>query len=44
MIPFTIIDDSLTEGSEDLLIDLQTPTNATLGAQSSFSCIIQDND
>jgi len=44
MIPFTIIDDSLTEGSENLLIDLQTPTNATLGAQSSFTCIIQDND
>ncbi len=38
------IDDSQPEFSEDVVIDLQSPSNATLGTQQSHTYTILDND
>lgn len=39
-----VIDDSQPEFSEDVVIDLQSPSNATLGSQLSHTYTILDND
>ncbi|MCE5228994.1 FG-GAP-like repeat-containing protein [bacterium] len=43
-ITLTIYDDALDENDETIVIDLGTPTNATLGSPSSSTYTIQDND
>jgi hypothetical protein len=43
-ISFTVVDDSLDEFDETLLVDLSAATNATLGAPATHAYTIQDND
>lgn len=40
----TVVDDSLDEGRETVVITLGTPTNATLGANDTHTLTIQDDD
>ena len=39
-----IIDDSITEGSESVILTLSSPSNATLGSDSVHTYTITDND
>lgn len=43
-VPLTIIDDSLVEANETVVIALENPVNATLGANSQHTYTISDND
>ncbi len=43
-IPITIIDDTLHEPNETIIITLSNPTNATLGANTTYTYTIIDND
>jgi hypothetical protein len=43
-ISFTVNDDLLYEDDETVVVDLSTPTNATLASQATHSYTIQDND
>jgi hypothetical protein len=43
-ISFTVNDDLLYEDDETVVVDLSTPTNATLGSQATHCYTIQDND
>jgi len=42
--PIAIVDDSYAEGSETFTIGLNSPSGATLGAQSTATVTITDND
>ena len=39
-----IVDDSITEGSESVILTLSSPSNATLGSDSVHTYTISDND
>ncbi len=43
-IPITIINDSLAEPSETIVVTLSDPVGATLGANSTHTCTITDDD
>jgi len=43
-IAVTIINDTLDENDETIIVTLATPTNATLGATTEFTYTINDND
>jgi hypothetical protein len=43
-IPVTIVNDSLDEADETIVVTLSGPVNATLGAKSVHTYTIQDND
>jgi uncharacterized delta-60 repeat protein len=43
-ISITILDDAVTEGSETINLEIQNPTNASLGAQVTHVHTIQDNE
>lgn len=40
----TVIDDSLDEANEELLLSLSAPVNASLGSPASFTASLTDND
>jgi hypothetical protein len=40
----TVVDDSLVEPNETVIITLSSPTNATLGTNTSYTYTINDND
>lgn len=42
-ITFTLVDDSLFEGNESVIITLGTPTNATLGARPAHTVTVLDS-
>ena len=43
-VTINIVDDGTTEPTETVILTLGTPTNATLGSQSSYTLSITDND
>jgi hypothetical protein len=43
-VPITVVDDALVEGSETIIVTLSNPTNATLGANTTHTYTITDND
>lgn len=43
-ITIALVDDNIDEPNETLTLDLDTPTNATLGATTSYTLTINDND
>jgi len=43
-IPMTVVDDSLVESNETVIVTLSSPTNATLGANTTYTYTINDND
>jgi hypothetical protein len=43
-VTFDVIDDSLEEGDETVIVTLGTPTNASLGSPSQQTITINDND
>ena len=40
----SIVDDSITEGSESVILTLSSPSNASLGSDSVHTYTITDND
>ena len=42
--PVTVVDDTLDEDDETVVVTLSSPTNATLGANTTHTYTIQDND
>jgi predicted CxxxxCH...CXXCH cytochrome family protein len=40
----TIVDDALVEANETIIVNLGTPTNATLGTNTTFTYTINNND
>src|SRR5207253_2386817 len=43
-LPLTVVDDTLDEASETIVVTLSAPTNATLGTNTSHTYTILDND
>jgi hypothetical protein len=43
-IPVTIVNDVVDEDSETIVVALASPSNATLGTNTTYTYIIQDND
>ncbi|MDB5385787.1 MAG: Cadherin domain protein, partial [Planctomycetaceae bacterium] len=43
-IQITIVDDSIAEGNETIVVSMGTPTNATLGSTTTDTVTILDND
>ncbi len=43
-IPMTVVDDSLNEANETVIVTLSNPTNATLGTNTTYTYTIIDND
>jgi hypothetical protein len=43
-VPITVVDDALVEGNETIIVTLSNPTNATLGANTTHTYTINDND